>query len=249
MKKIIALIIGVTAFFVVSAQDMTEVLKNHYETIGMDKIRQVNNIVTKGNIVMMGTEMPYVITITRSGKLYLEVPIQGMLMKRGFDGTVAWMSAPWTGSSDPIELGDFEKKMIRTQVDIDGMLYEPESKGYKAEFLGKEDMEGSPVYLIKLSDTTGDEYTQYIDAENFVVLKIKGSINYQGSKIETETFYSNYKPVDGIIMPFSMESKMNGQTQSQIVVTEYLFDQEINDSIFMKPEPQPKTEPEPAPDK
>ena len=249
MKKIIALIIGVTAFFVVSAQDMTEVLKNHYETIGMDKIRQVNNIVTKGNIVMMGTEMPYVITITRSGKLYLEVPIQGMLMKRGFDGTVAWMTAPWTGSSDPIELGDFEKKMIRTQVDIDGMLYEPESKGYKAEFLGKEDMEGSPVYLIKLSDTTGDEYTQYIDAENFVVLKIKGSINYQGSKIETETFYSNYKPVDGIIMPFSMDSKMNGQTQSQIVVTEYLFNQELNDSIFMKPEPQPKPEPEPAPDK
>jgi hypothetical protein len=249
MKKILLLIAGVIAVSCVSAQDMSEVLKNHFETIGMEKIRQVNSITTKGSIAMMGMDVPYVITITRSGKLYLEVPLQGTLMKRGYDGTTAWMTAPWTGSSDPIELGDFEKKMIKTQVDIDGMLYEPESKGYKTEFLGKEDMEGSPVYLIKLADTTGDEYTHYIDADSFVVLKVKGSVNYQGSKIETETFYSNYKPMDGIIMPYSMESKMNGQTQSQIVVTEYLFNQEINDSIFMKPAPQPKPEPATVPDK
>lgn len=247
MKKTLLLIAGMFTMLIVSSQDMQEVLENHFETIGMDKMRQVNSIITKGNIVMMGMEVPYEIITTRSGKLYLQVPIQGMLMKRGFDGEVAWMTAPWTGSSDPIELGDFEKKMIKTQVDIDGMLYEPESKGYTAEFLGKEEMEGSPVYLIKLSDTTGDEYTQYIDAENFVVLKVKGSLNYQGSKLETETLYSNYKPVDGIIMPFSMESKLNGQTQSQIVVTEYLFNQEIDDSIFRKPDPQPK--PVTAPDK
>jgi outer membrane lipoprotein-sorting protein len=135
--------------------------------------------------------------------------------------------------------------MVRVQSDLDGMLYDYENKGYKAEFLGKEDMEGSGVYLIKLTDATGDEYTYYIDAENFVVLKVKGSLNYQGSKIEAETFMSNYKPAEGIIMPYSMESKMNGQTQSIITVNEYLFNQEINDSIFMKPAPQPKPETEP----
>ena len=77
------------------------------------------------------------------------------------------------------------------------------------------------------------------------MLKVKGSLNYQGSRIEAETYMSNYKPVDGIILPFSMESKMNGQTQSLMTVSEYLFNQEINDSIFIKPAPAPKPETEP----
>jgi hypothetical protein len=245
MKKLSLIIAFITAIFSVSAQDMTEVLANYYQTIGMDKLHDVRNMTTKGTISMMGMEMPYVFIVTRSGKLYVEVPIQGMVMKRAYDGTVAWMTAPWTGSSDPIELGDFETKIIKTQVDIDGQLFEPEKKGYKSEFLGKEDMEGTPVYLIKLTQDTGDEYTYYIDAESFVVLKVKGSLNYQGSKIDSETFMSNYKPVDGIILPFSMESKVNGQTQSAITVTEYLFNQEVNDSIFVKPAPAPKPEGQP----
>jgi hypothetical protein len=245
MKKLILFIIALFSVSFLAAQDLNEVLKNHYETIGMDKLHQINNMVTKGTINQMGMDLTYTVTVTRAGKMFLEVPIQGMVMKRGFDGTVAWMTAPWTGSSDPVELGDFEKKMVRVQSDLDGMLYDYENKGYKAEFLGKEDMEGSGVYLIKLTDATGDEYTYYIDAENFVVLKVKGSLNYQGSKIEAETFMSNYKPIEGIIMPYSMESKMNGQTQSIITVNEYLFNQEINDSIFMKPAPQPKPETEP----
>ena len=247
MKRIITSITLLLAFTIASAQDMDEVLKNHFETIGMDKIHKINNMTTKGNIVLMGMEVPYTFIVTRAGKLYVEVPIQGMVMKRGYDGNDAWMVAPWTGSSDPVELGDFEKKMIKTQVDIDGMLYEPESKGYKAEFLGKEDMEGSPVYLIKLTDEDGDEFTHYIDAENFVELKVKSSVNYQGSRLEMETLMSNYKPVEGIILPYSMESKVSGQTQSQIVVNEYLFNQDINDSIFIKPALQPK--PEAVPEK
>jgi hypothetical protein len=245
MKNLIFLIFSFFAISTLSAQDLQEVLKNHYETIGMDKLHQVNNMVTKGSINQMGMDMTYTVTITRSGKMYLEVPIQGMTMIRAYDGQVAWMTAPWTGSSDPIVLGEFETKAMKTQVDIDGMLYDYEAKGYTVEFLGKEDMDGTPVYVIKLTDTSGDVYTYYIDAENFVILKAKSLLNYQGSKIEGETFMSNYKPVDGIIMPFSMESKMNGQLQSVITVNEYLFNQEVNDSIFIKPEPQPKPQAEP----
>jgi hypothetical protein len=244
MKKLFFILTASLAFSSLVAQDlgMDDVLKNHFETIGQDKILQIDNMVSKGTVKQMGMDLVYTTYITRSGKMYLEVPIQGMLMKRGFDGTVAWMTAPWTGSSDPIELGDFETRMMKTQLDIDGMLYKPESKGYKVDFLGKEDMEGTPVYLIKLTDTLDNTYTHYIDAENFVVLKVKGMLNYQGSQIESESFMSNYKPVEGIIMPFSMESKVNGQLQSSIIIEEYLFNQEINDSIFLKPAPQPKPE-------
>ena len=245
MKSITLFLFILLSISSLSAQELQEVLNNYYETVGMEKMHQVNNMVTKGSINQMGMDMTYTITITRSGKMYLEVPLQGMVMKRGYDGTEGWMTAPWTGSSDPIALGEFEVKAIKNQVDIEGMLYQPETKGYTVEFLGKEDMEGSPVFVIKLTDAAGDIYQFYLDAENYVILKNKNTLNYQGSKIESETLMSNYKPVDGMIMPYSMESKINGQLQSVITVDEYLFNQDVNDSIFIKPLPQPKPAAEP----
>jgi hypothetical protein len=247
MKKIIILILSaiLSAISSLFSQDLDEILKKHFETIGQDKVLGVENIVAKGKILQMGMEMTFTNTMTRSGKLYLEVPFQGMTMKRGYDGQVAWMVAPWTGSMDPVELGELEVKMIKQQVDIDGMLYEPEKKGYKAEYLGEEDMEGTRVYVIKLTDETGDEFYHYLDAENYVLLKQKSVIAYQGSKLEVETFMGNYIEVEGMIMPSSIESKVNGQVQSQIVMEEYLINQPLDDSIFVKPAPAPKPEENP----
>lgn len=247
MKKIIILILGaiLSAISSLFSQDLDSVLKKHYAAIGQDKVLTVENIVAKGKILQMGMEMQFTNTMTRSGKLYLEVPFQGMTMKRGYDGQVGWMVAPWTGSLDPVELGELEVKMIKQQVDIDGMLYDPGKKGYKAEYLGEEDMEGTPVYVIKLTDEAGDEYYNYIDAENYVLLKLKSIVSYQGSKLEVETFMGNYMEVEGMVMPSSIESKVNGQVQSQIVMEEYLINQPINDSIFMKPAPAPKPEENP----
>ena len=38
---------------------------------------------------------------------------------------------------------------------------------------------------------------------------------------------SNYKPVDGIIIPHTMETHMDGVVQSTITVEEILYDEDI----------------------
>lgn len=237
MKKIIILILGaiLAAISSIFGQDLDEVLENYYEVSGMDALKKVNTMTIKGKILQMGMEMPYTIYSTRSGKNYLEVPIQGQLMKRGYNGEVAWMVAPWTGSLDPIELTGVQLKSIRIQADMDGMLYDYKNKGYETVLEGKEDMEGTQVFKIKQTDADEDVYYHYIDAENFVLLKTKGIINVQGSKVEGESVMSNYKMVDGIAVAHSIESRMNGQTQSQIIVEEVILNETVDDSIFEKP--------------
>ena len=244
MKKIIILILGaiLATFTSIFGQDLEEVLENYYEASGMDALQKVNTMTVKGKILQMGMEMPFTIYSTRSGKNYLEVPIQGQLMKRGFDGEVAWMVAPWSGSLDPIELTGIQLKSVRIQADMDGMLYDYKKKGYETVLEGKEDMEGTQVYTIKQTDSDGDVYYHYIDAENFIPLKTKGIINVQGSKVEAESFMSNYKMVEGIAVAHSIESRVNGQTQSQILVEEVILNENVNDSIFEKPAPAVKEE-------
>jgi hypothetical protein len=244
MKKIIMLILAaiIAAISSVFGQDLDEVLKQYYEVTGADKVAEFKTVSANGKIMQSGMELEFHNIISRPGKLYLEVPIQGQVMKQGYNGEVGWIIAPWSGSMDPVEITDVQLKSMKRQADIDGMLYNYEEKGYTTTFEGEEDMEGSPVYLIKQVDPDDDIFMHYIDAENYVLLQTKSTLTIQGSTIEIETFFGNYKPVNGIVMPFSIESKVNGQTQSHIIMEEYIFDEPVNDSIFEMPPPAPQPE-------
>jgi len=244
MKKIIMLIFAAIVAFMGSlyGQDLDEVLQQFYEVNGAEKVAGLQTMTIKGKIMQGGMEMGFTNIIKRPGKLYLEVPVQGQVMKQGYDGEVGWMVAPWSGSLDPVELTDVQLGSMERQSDLDGTLYNYEEKGYTTTLEGEEDLEGSPVYLLKQVNEEGDVFLHYIDVDNFVNLMTKAILKVQGSTIEVETFFSNFKPVEGIIMPFSIESKLDGQTQSHIIVEEIIFDEPINDSIFAKPAPALKPE-------
>lgn len=237
MKSILWLILVTVLAYVmpVSSQDLDEVLKNYYEANNMDKLSKVKTVKYTGKSYQMGMETPFTTIMTSSGKYHLEVPIQGQMMVQAFDGEVGWMIAPWTGNLDPIDLDALTVKRLKQQVDITGPLFNYEEKGYKTELLGKEDLEGTEVYVIKQVDPDLNEFKHYIDAENFVILKTHTKMKINDAEMEFDQIMSNYKEIDGILVSTSMESKYNGQVQSQVNVEKAEFNIDIDESIFKKP--------------
>ncbi len=239
MKKFIsALIILTTLVAGVHSQDLSEILKTHFKTIGQEKLTTINTMKSTGKTIAQGMELDFVIYTQRPGKFRLEVDIQGAKMIQAFDGEKGWMVAPWTGSTDPIEISGVQLKNLKLQSDIDGMLYDYEKKELSTELIGKEDMEGTPVFKIKQTDKDGDIYYQFIDAENYVLLKTSSIIKMGESKIESETYYSNYKEFEGMVMAYSFESKTNGQVMSQINISAVELNPEIDPTIFTMPPKQ-----------
>jgi hypothetical protein len=159
-------------------------------------------------------------------------------MIQAFDGEKGWFVAPWTGSTDPIEISGVQLKSLKQQANMDGMLYNYKDKGYITELIGKEDMEGTEVYKIKQTDQEGDIYYYYMDAENFVLLKTSSKIKVGESDVESETLYSNYKEFEGMMIPYSFESKTNGQTISQINIEKIELNPEIDQTLFTMPAKQ-----------
>lgn len=244
MKKIIMLMFAaiVAAMGSLYGQDLDEVLQQFYEVNSAEKVAGLQTMTIKGKIIQGAMEMEFTNTIKRPGKLYIEVPVQGQVMKQGYNGEIGWMVAPWSGSLDPVEMTGVQLSSMERQSDMDGTLYDYEEKGYTTTLEGEEDLEGSPVYLIKQVNEEGDIFLHHIDTENFVNLMTKAILKIQGSTIEVETFFSNFKPVEGIIMPFSIESKVDGQTQTHIIAEEIIIDEPVDDSIFEKPPPAAKPE-------
>jgi hypothetical protein len=239
MKKTLFATLLFAAFFCLTsaAQEMAldSVLAHYFRTTGMDKIHAWNSMVVTAKSVVQGTEYPVVITYKKTNKIRMEVTIQAVKMITAFDGEKGWSIVPWTGSTDPQDMTEDQVKSMKEQASIESQLYNWKEKGHKVELLGKEDMDGSPAYKIKLTHANGNTETFFIDAENFVILKVKSVSKVQGNDVEGEMILSNFKEVNGTLQPFTMENKSNGQTVASVVIDKYEIDVPVDDAIFVKP--------------
>lgn len=217
------------------AQDLDEILNAHYEAVNNKALSKVQSIYMKGQSGRMGQMFDFEIWQVRPGKMRMEVDIQGQKMIQVYDGEKGYMVAPWTGSSEPQEVGPTELKQFKEQADIDGELYNWEEKGSKVTYEGTEDFEGTEVHLIKLITEDGTEKLIYMDGDSYLIVKMDVKTQMQGSEVTAEAFFSNYKETDGIVFPFYIENKMNGQVMNTITVETFEFGVKVDDSKFEKP--------------
>lgn len=237
MKRLFVTIFSIGLLFTalsLQAQDLDKILKNHFEAVGQKQLSEVNAFIMKAKINQMNMELPMVMKVKRPNKFRMEMTLQGQEMVQAYDGENGWMVAPWM-SMEPQDLVGDQLKQAMEQADIDGALWNYKDKGHSAELVGKEDMEGTEVYNIKLTKKEGDVQNYYVDTETFILLKIKSKIMAQGTEVEVESMFGNYKQFDnGIVMPMSIEQKTS-MGSATIVIEEVEFGVELDDAIFTRP--------------
>ena len=239
MKKFIGLVILMVSYmsFSGSAQEMSldAVLAKYYQASGIDKIKEWKTLTMTGKSIAQGMEFPVTILMKRPGKMRTEVEVQGNKMLQVIDGEAGWSVIPWSGSTVPQDMTVDEAKAMKDQADFEGPLFNWKEKGHKVELIVKEDMEGNSVYKIKVTRANGNIETYFIDAENFIPLKVSSVYKFQGNDVENDTYPGNYKEVNGAMMPFSVENKSKGQTVSSVIIDKYEVDKEMDDNLFVKP--------------
>lgn len=218
------------------SQTVDEILAEHFAAIGQDKLLTTNTVMMKGKIIQQSFEIPFTSYQKRPMNFRSEAEFQGMKISSGFDGTQGWSINPMMGSTDPQPMTEEQIDRMKIQADYDGLFYNYKEKGYTVEFVGKENVDDIETYVLKLTRPNGDVVTSYLDAENYVLLKSKSKMKIQGVDTETEVIFSNYKYVNEILNPFSMETKMNGETAMQMTFDEISYDTDMPDSLFLMPE-------------
>ena len=238
MKSTKIILLSIMTAFIghISAQDLQEVLDSHFEAVNQEAVSEIKTIHMNGKSGRMGQSFDFQIWQIRPGKSRMEVDIQGQKMIQVYDGEKGYMVAPWTGSAEAQEVGETEAKLMAEQADMDGELWNWEEKGSQLTLEGVEDFEGTEVILLKLINKSGNEKTIYLDADSYLMIKMTAKIQMQGAEVLSESFFSNYKEVDGMVMPFFIENRMNGQVANSVTIETMEFDKEIDDKMFVKPE-------------
>lgn len=238
------LLFGVAA----AAQTVDEIIQKNTEARGgLQKLKAIKSLKATGRLTpaSLGQDIALTLQQKRPNAFRMEFTLQGKSMIQAYEGEGGWQINPFQGSSEPEKLAGDDLKDAQEQADIDGPLVDYKAKGHTVELLGKEDLEGTPVYKLKLTLKTGDVRYIYIDAANYLELKTTAKRKSPGGELEIDIYPSNYKSVGGVLFPFSIEQKAQGQTQVQIALDKIELDVPIDDAIFKMPvkaAPPPKAE-------
>ena len=237
MKKLTAFL---TVLFLVignsiMSQSLDDILKEHFAAIGQDSILKVNNQKLTGKMIQGGIEIPFIQLAKRPDKIRVEGTFQGLTFIQTFNGTEGWSLNPFAGVTDPQPMTEDDLKGMRYQADMDGMLWNWNEKGYTVTFDGKDDMEGTSCFKIKLDTKEGDSFTYYIDADSYLLLRTNSKMKRMGNEMESDTYYSNYSMIGGIAVPGKIETKMKDQLMGTLVIENVELNIELDDTLFEKP--------------
>ena len=166
-------------------------------------------------------EAPITLKWERPSKVRMEFTIQGMTGIQAYDGETGWMVMPFMGKKDPEKMTADDLKEVQEMADLfDGPLLDYAAKGHKVELMGKESVEGTEVYKLKLTRASGDVSMIYIDAEAYLEIKSEGKRKGPQGEVEIESSQGDFKEVDGLLFPMSMESKPKGAPAGQTITVE-----------------------------
>lgn len=228
------------------SQTVDEIISKYFEnTGGIAKWRALNGIKISAKVNQQGMEIPLEIIQLKDGRQCTSISFQGMEIKQGvYDGTTLWStnfmnmkaerSDAETTENFKQEIGDFPDPFLNYK-----------ERGLKVELLGKETIEGTECYKVKLTKKpikvdgvpTDNILFYYFDAENFVPLLMESEIKTgQAKGMVQQITYSDYQDVDGLMMPFSMSQGVKGAGSSPLKITAYQLNPKVDDAVFKFPE-------------
>lgn len=234
MKKIklFSLFIAVAfSFTTVNAQTADEIVNKHLDAMGgIEKLRTINTIIMDGGLNLMGNDVPLKIYLKHNFAFRQEIEFMGMKNYFLFRTDSAWTFIPAQGQQKPEPLPeDAVKKAINT-LDAQGELVDYKTKGHSIESLGKEDVEGTECFKVKVKYKNAEEATLFIDTKTFFLTQKFEKANVNGQETEATTKFSNYtKHSSGIMFAMTMEG---GALPGAINFTKIEVNSAIDESLF-----------------
>ena len=203
---------------------------------GLDKLKGVKNIVTRGKMVVNTAggmmELDGEVTIVLPTKARADLSMPGMRMSRIYDGQSAWIVMPQGVQPLPAAFVEEGKKEIfRDSIPLLAYISHGETS---AQYLGAEDVKGKMTDVILVSNTPADSLKLFIDQETKHIIKKE----YQGlteqGPAEREEFLDDYREVSGVMVAFHTVLVDNGEQSAEITFSEVIINAEVDESLFEK---------------
>jgi outer membrane lipoprotein-sorting protein len=181
-------------------------------------------------------QLPFTMQLKRPRKMRLEIQFNGETAVQVYDGANGWKLRPFLNRHEVETYTPEELKAAALQADLDGPLVDYAAKGTKIELEGMEKAEDRDTYKLKLTLKGGQVQHVWVDAQTFLETKIEGTPRrLDGKYHNVATYMRDYRTVDGLVVPFVMETAVDGVRQTEkIQIESVVIGPKLDDSRFAK---------------
>ena len=196
----------------------SSVMASYIEAIGGNAaVESVQTMLFNAEVTIEGAPFKptAVIKSMAPNKSSMEMSIAGMgtIMKQKFDGTTGY--AEQQGMKQPMSEED-----VAEQASQKGLFPEAHYRADEIELMSLSDLDGTDVYKIKVKGVS--ESFRYYDANSGLLLREEATEEAQGQSVTTITVHSDYRAVDGVMIPFGRKitagPQVFGFNASEVVV-------------------------------
>jgi hypothetical protein len=223
------------------------VAKNMEAKGGAGALNSLQTLRSTGKLLVQEgqIELGYLQTKKRPDEVRTEASLQGMTQIEAYDGKDGWKVSPFFGRKDPERMSGDDVKALVEDTEIDGPLADWKTKGSTIEYLGTEDVDGTPAHKLKVVRKNGDVSFVYLDPDHFLEIRIVTQRVRHGAHEEIETDLGDYEKAGGVFVPTSIEVGRKGSADKQVVVVDKVeANVPVDDTIFHFPGqitvPEPK---------
>ena len=220
----------------VKAQTAEDILSKYISfTGGGQQWKTVHTIVSTGTYNYGGMAFPFT-SYSKAPNLYkFIVPFNGKYYAQAFNGKTGWKIDAFKNQTKRTLLTGKPALAMANEADveIESPFIDYEAKGHKALLQGKDTVNGLMCFKIKFIRNNGDTETCFFNVDNYALLKKTAvSKNEEMENKLLDTYYSDYREVNGLKFPFVATSKINDQTILTITVNKIEINVPVPDSEF-----------------
>jgi len=197
---------------------------------GVDNFTNITDRTTILHGTAMGQNISIIIKQKAPNMLYQELKVGEMTQKMYFDGTNGLMVI----GENKTKIKGKELERLKTDATIH-LLLEPEKYGVKTELAGQDSVDSVECYKVRMTLPSGIRWFQYYDTNSGLRVKEVKEIQTEQGLFEQETLYSDYRKVDGVKFPFTINQSL-GIQQIDLEVSSIKLNEGIEDSVFVLPE-------------
>ena len=229
MKRIVFSFLLIATAFITKAQTADEIVAKHIEAIGgADAWKKVNSVKMEGTMIVQGTTVSITQTVLHQKGNRQDISVMGMNGFMIIAPTNGWNFMPFNGQAAPEPMTVEDVAEAQSELDVQGSLIDYAAKGHTVEYLGKDDVEGTDCFKLKINLKSGKSGTYFFDAKSYLLIRSIAKQKANGQEVEITTNFSNYEKLpEGILVAKSVTLPFG-----EMNITKITINGTVDESIF-----------------
>jgi outer membrane lipoprotein-sorting protein len=148
------------------------------------------------------------------------------------DGSTVWMQQ---GTNPPVELPAAQASQMLQNSEFDSVFVAYHDKDITIDLVGVEKLNGKDAYHLAVKRKNGPVQQYFLDRETGLETRVVTDVSQGGSTAKISTELSDYRNVDGRMVPFKMRQLVDGQPAAEMAIDRVEFNVDMPDSLFKLP--------------